>query len=104
MENEMSTNQGQTSIERVCPKCGNVLKKEWRVWTACGGTTVQKDKVSHGFAAASIVFSLIGFFFAGIIFGFIGLGLGLEAMKNKDALGLIGFILGIIVVILAFSA
>src|SRR5208337_2766157 len=101
MENQTSTSEYKSTIGRVCPKCGTFLRKEWR---ACGWTTVQKNKVSHGFAAASIVFSLIGFFFAGIIFGFIGLGLGLEAMKNKDALGLIGFILGIIVVILAFSS
>ena len=62
----------------------------------------QKKKVSHRMAIASILFCLIGFFFAGIVFGIIGAGLGSVARENGDSWGLIGFVLGIIIIILAF--
>jgi hypothetical protein len=104
MENKMYMNENQTPlIERICPKCGDVLKKEWQACPNCGWTMALENKVSHGAAAASIVLSLIGFAFFGFILGFIGIALGAQAVsKNKDKLGYIGLILGIIVVVMTF--
>ena len=101
MENNVSTNQGQTRIERVCPKRGSVFNRTQRTRPAYGWTVTQKKKVPHGIAIASILFCLTGFFFGGIIFGIIGAGLGSAARENGDSLGSIGFILGIIILMLA---
>jgi len=90
-------------IERICPKCGDVLKKEWRACPDCGWTMTLESKVSHGAAVASIVLSLMGFAFFGFILGFIGIALGSQAVsKNKDKWGYVGLILGIMVVVLTF--
>lgn len=60
---------------------------------------MQETKVSHGAAVASIVCGIIGIFIFGIILGSIGVGLGSQAVKNRDKWGYTGLILGVIVII-----
>ena len=95
-------NLPQPPVERVCPKCGTVLKKEWRACPDCGWTMTARS-ISHGSAIASIACCIVGFFIFGIFFGLIGTGLGASAVmrKDKDKLGYVGIILGIIVFILS---
>ena len=95
-------NLPQPSVERVCPKCGTVLKREWKACPDCGWTMTPHG-IPHGSAIASIACSIVGFFFLGIFFGLIGVGLGASAVmrKDKDKLGYIGIILGIAVFILS---
>ena len=60
------------------------------------------QRISHGSAIASIACCIVGFFIFSIFLGLIGAGLGASAVmrKDKDNLGYIGVILGIIVFIL----
>jgi hypothetical protein len=99
MENKLYMNEKQFPIERVCPKCGGVLKLEWNACPSCGWTMMQENKVSHGAAVASIVCGILGLFFFGIILGSIGAAAGAQAIKNKDKWGYAGLVLGIMVVI-----
>ncbi len=89
-------------VERACPKCGTVLKREWKACPDCGWT-MTRHGIPHGSAIASIPCSIVGFFFLGTFFGLIGAGLGASAVmrKDKDKLGYIGIILGIAVFILS---
>ena len=93
-------NLPQPPVERVCPKCGAVLKREWRACPDCGWT-MTRHGIPHGSAIAAIACSIVGFFFLGIFFGGVGAGLGASAVmrKDKDKLGYIGIILGIAVFI-----
>jgi hypothetical protein len=95
-------NLPQPPVERVCPKCGAVLKREWRACPDCGWT-MTRHGIPHGSAIASIACSAVGFFFLGVFFGLVGAGLGASAVmrKDKDKLGYIGIILGIAVFILS---
>lgn len=101
----ITEDQPQSSIEKVCPKCGRVLKREWKACPECGWT-MKPQNAYHGFAIASIVcgivgFFLVGFFFFGIILGSFGLMLGAEAVVKKDKIGYVGVVIGIIVVFLS---
>ena len=96
---------GSQVIERICPRCGTVLKREWRACPNCGWTIAmvtpveQQKTVSHGNAVLSIILGIVGFFIFGIILGFIGLGLGIVSVNKRDNWGYAGIILGVIVVI-----
>ncbi len=88
-------------IERVCPKCGRVLKREWNACPDCGWTPT--SNISHGTAIASIACGIVGIFFLGILFGLLGTGLGASAVmrRDKDNLGYVGLVLGVIVFVLS---
>jgi hypothetical protein len=58
---------------------------------------MQKNKVSHNAALASIIFCVISLFVLGIICECIGIGLGVYAVaKSKDKWGYSGLTFGII--------
>ena len=61
------------------------------------------QRISHAAAYASIACSIVGIFVFGIFLGLIGAGLGASAVmrKDKDNLGYIGIIMGIIVFFLS---
>ena len=89
-------------IERVCPTCGNILKKEWKACPSCGWTM---KKTSHVNTVVSIVLSAVGWFFFGILFSLMAIGFGATAIsKDKDKLGYIAVIFGIITLIFSILA
>jgi hypothetical protein len=84
-------------IERVCPACGNVLKREWRACPSCGWTM---NKVSHTNTIASVVCCVVGWFVFQTFLGLIGIALAATAVsKDKDRWGYLALAFAILTVI-----
>jgi hypothetical protein len=119
---------------KFCINCGKPLQAEWNVCPNCGLPLKQptfssipyqpqynmpppytmppqpngydsKKEVAKGIAGLSIIVSVIGLFFAGFLFGAVGIVLGAIAVtKNEKAFGIAGIILGIIIVVLSVTS
>lgn len=89
-----------STVENICPKCGRVLRPEWRACPDCNWS-LNKKRSSRSTAILSLVCCVIGIFFFAYLFGLLGIGLGLAAVKNKnkDKLGYVGIIFGVIIFI-----
>ncbi len=102
IENMYTPENPPPPVERVCPKCGRVLKREWNACPDCGWKA-STHGVQHGTAVASIACAIVGFFIFGVFFGLIAIGLGASAVmrRDKDNLGYAGLVLGVVVLILS---
>ncbi len=94
-------------VEKVCPKCGRILKGEWNACPDCNWTATRNK--SSAPVNIAIACGIMGFIFPflplnvfgwylGQLFGVLGIGLGASAVKrrDKDIVGYLGIILGLI--------
>ena len=98
-----------------CPECGKEIKRGIKFCPKCGAQIIPRGKskepiekassatdvssIYRAFGILSIVFGIVGFLIAGIIFGSLALAFGAVAVAKKEYLGVGGIVLGLIDVI-----